>query len=124
MAALDGRIRSMASTHELLSNRQWRGISMAELLRREFAPYAASNNTKIGGPEVMLSAEAGQAMAMVLHELVTNAAKHGALSDAGRPGIGSVVPEAERGRAVGSSNGRKPADHGSKLQRNLAMARE
>ena len=80
VAALDGRIRSMASAHELLSTRQWRGMSMAELVRREFAAYAGSNNTKIDGPEVMLSAEAGQAMAMVIHELVTNAAKYGALS--------------------------------------------
>ena len=80
VAALDGRIRSMASAHELLSTRQWRGMPMAELVRREFAAYAGSNNTKIDGPEVALSAEAGQAMAMVIHELVTNAAKHGALS--------------------------------------------
>ena len=80
VAALDGRIRSMAATHELLSTRQWRGMPMAELVRRELAAYASSNNTKIDGPEVMLSAEAGQAMAMVIHELVTNAAKYGALS--------------------------------------------
>jgi two-component sensor histidine kinase len=80
VAALDGRIQSMAAAHELLSTRQWRGMSMAELVRREFAAYARNDNTKIDGPEVMLSAEAGQAMGMVLHELVTNAAKHGALS--------------------------------------------
>ena len=80
VAALDGRIRSMATAHELLSTRHWQGMPMSELVRREFAAYASSNNTKIDGPEVMLSAEAGQAMAMVIHELVTNAAKYGALS--------------------------------------------
>jgi two-component sensor histidine kinase len=80
VAALDGRIRSMGSTHELLSHRRWLGIPLAELVGRELAPYATGSNTEIGGPEVMLSAEAGQTMAKVLHELVTNAAKHGALS--------------------------------------------
>lgn len=78
--ALDGRLRSMASTHELLSHRAWRGIPLAELLRRELAPYATADNTQIVGPEVTLSAEAGHAIAMVLHELTTNAAKYGALS--------------------------------------------
>ena len=79
-AALDGRIRSMGSTHELLSYRRWLGIPLGELVERELAPYATGSNTRIGGPDVMLSAEAGQTMAMVLHELTTNAAKHGALS--------------------------------------------
>jgi PAS domain S-box-containing protein len=78
--ALDGRIRSMASTHELLSHRRWLGIPLAELVERELAPYTTGSNAEIGGPEVMLSAEAGQTMATVLHELVTNAAKYGALS--------------------------------------------
>jgi two-component sensor histidine kinase len=80
VAALDGRIRSMASTHELLSHRRWLGIPLAELVQRELAPYATGSNTDVGGPDVMLSAQAGQTMGMVLHELVTNAAKHGALS--------------------------------------------
>jgi two-component sensor histidine kinase len=51
-----------------------------ELVRRELAPYATGDNAEINGSDVVLKVEAGQAMGMVLHELVTNAAKYGALS--------------------------------------------
>jgi PAS domain S-box-containing protein len=58
--ALDGRIRSMSSTHELLSQGRWRGIPLFELVRRELAPFATTDNADIGGPETVLSAEVAQ----------------------------------------------------------------
>ena len=123
VAALDGRIRSMGSTHELLSHRRWLGIPLAELVQRELAPYTTGANTEIGGPEVMLSAEAGQTMGMVLHELVTNAAKYGALSaPSGRVSIRWRLPLTAAPAIGWSSNGGRPADLWSYRRENPAMA--
>jgi two-component sensor histidine kinase len=80
VAALNGRIKSMASAHELLSHGRWQGVPLTELMRRELAPYATAGNTRIDGPDVILNGEAAQALALVVHELATNAAKYGALS--------------------------------------------
>jgi two-component sensor histidine kinase len=93
--SLDGRIQSMAAAHSLLSQTRWRGVGLNDLVRDQLAPYAVQANVKIAGPNIVLAATATQALAMVLHELATNAAKYGALSTAGAVSVTWQKPVAD-----------------------------
>jgi len=70
----------MAAAHTLLSKSGWETVGLNALVRNQLAPYATDTNTTISGTDIMLTAAEVQAVAKVMHELVTNAAKYGSLS--------------------------------------------
>lgn len=84
-SALDGRIHAMSSAHDLLRQSSWTGVDLHELVQGALAPFRSRSNNDIivDGDRIRLTSKFGQSMALVLHELVTNAVKHGALSTAG-----------------------------------------
>jgi two-component sensor histidine kinase len=78
--ALLDRINSLARAHGLLGRTKWHGVTVGELTTDQLEPYVAGHNHHIEGPEIVLNADAAQALSMVIHELTTNAVKYGALS--------------------------------------------
>jgi PAS domain S-box-containing protein len=80
LQSLDGRIQSMAAAHNLLSKSGWQSVGLDALVHNQLAPYTVGANVTISGTDVALPSATIQALARVLHELATNAAKYGALS--------------------------------------------
>ena len=99
--AFSDRIVSLAKTHNLLTEDYWQTASLAEMLKNELEPYddAAGGRIALDGPMVELNADLAVPTGMAIHELTTNAAKHGALSaPRGRIAVAwSVSQGAERG---------------------------
>jgi PAS domain S-box-containing protein len=80
-----GRIVSLARTHNLLTEDLWQKAALEDLVQTELGPYEdeARNRITIEGPHLELPSEAAVPIGMAIHELTTNAAKHGALSTFG-----------------------------------------
>lgn len=85
VGSFNGRLAALAHTHDLLARHRWEGVGLGAIIRAELAPYlgqAAGGRVTITGPEVTLTAKPAQMLTIGIHELATNAAKYGALSNA------------------------------------------
>ncbi|WP_019905069.1 sensor histidine kinase [Methylobacterium sp. 77] len=76
------RIVSLGKTHNLLTEDYWQTAPLRELLQNELGPYndASAERITLEGPAIELAADLAVPTGMAIHELTTNAAKHGALS--------------------------------------------
>jgi two-component sensor histidine kinase len=78
--ALQGRLRALASAHSGMLDGEHSGADLAEIVNAEVAVF--SERTSARGPRIRLAPQAAQMFALIVHELATNATKHGALSSA------------------------------------------
>jgi len=90
--AVEGRVMALARAHSMLSERRWSGADLRLMLEKELTAFLAAPGTTsradvhdmpravLDGPSVSVSPAVAQGLSMALHELATNATKHGALS--------------------------------------------
>ena len=86
---VDGRIHALARAHNQITDDHWGPAPIRALIDAEAAAFLAEQTDRIivEGPELLLNPQAYSTMALVIHELVTNSAKYGGLSDSGRAHI-------------------------------------
>tara|TARA_R110002072_G_scaffold138109_5_gene281171 strand:- start:6616 stop:8274 length:1659 start_codon:yes stop_codon:yes gene_type:complete len=82
---LDGRIRALSATHDLLTQSEWGTTPIAAVVGAELAPYAHDESHRVvcEGPTVELAPNDALSLGLALHELATNASKYGSLSTEG-----------------------------------------
>ncbi len=83
-AVLGGRIQALARAHDQLTQEKWVNASLRALVDNEVAAYASDRHERVimQGPTVMLTPTAYTCIALVIHEMVTNSVKYGALANA------------------------------------------
>jgi len=79
--AFDGRLLALARANDAILDGSWKGVTLKHIIQRSIRPFAVEGRVLLAdGPDIDLRPQACLALAMILHELTTNAVKYGALS--------------------------------------------
>jgi len=77
--AFSARLLALSATHDLLTASAWSGVELQDLLMKELEPFQAGSRLSMAGPSVALTSKVAISLGMTIHEMATNAMKHGAL---------------------------------------------
>lgn len=80
VVAVRGRVAALGRAHSLLARNRWTGGELEKILTDETAAYCKPGHVRCQGPAIALAPNAVQPVSLLVHELATNAVKHGALS--------------------------------------------
>jgi light-regulated signal transduction histidine kinase (bacteriophytochrome) len=85
IATLDDRVQALARAHDQITADRWGPARLIDLIETEAAAYLGERRSRIKaiGPNVLIDPAAFTVLALVFHELLTNSAKYGALTDSG-----------------------------------------
>lgn len=102
--AIESRLFALSRSHDMLTREDWRGVGLLDLVHAALEPFGAADNLTrrftISGANIHLSPKAALVLNVALHELATNALKHGALSS----DAGSILIEWWIGRRAPGNN--------------------
>lgn len=88
--AFSGRLRTISDAHVLLADRDWAGVQLYEVVASQLGPnfMTSPDRAEVHGKDVTLPADHALGLGLILHELTTNAHRHGAWS--GEDGVVSI----------------------------------
>jgi PAS domain S-box-containing protein len=79
--AFEGRLAALSNAHNLLTREHWGAVSMTQIISDAVAPHGGDAGLfELEGPDLAIQPKTAISLALAIHELATNAVKHGALS--------------------------------------------